>query len=144
MSKTCIFCQIAQGQLESRLVYESEETLAFLDINPLAPGHTIVIPKAHMERLEDLPAEQIGPLFEVVRLVTAKVQQAMKVEATTIGINNGRAAGQAISHLHVHIVPRRAGDGGGSIHSIVHGGGSLGLKEVHRLIQQAFDLGHSR
>lgn len=139
MSKTCIFCQIIHGQLESRLVFESEEALAFLDINPLAPGHTVVIPKAHVERLEDLPAEQIGPLFEAVRLVTTKVQQAMNVEATTVGINNGRASGQAIPHLHVHIVPRRAGDGGGSIHSIVHSDGSLGLNEIHRLIQQAFE-----
>lgn len=139
MSKTCIFCQIAKGELESRLVYEGEQELAFLDVNPLAPGHTVVIPKAHFERLEDLPVEQVGPLFETVRLVTAKIQQAMNVEATTIGVNNGRAAGQAVPHLHVHIVPRRAGDGGGSIHSIVHSGGSLGLGEVHRLIQQAFE-----
>lgn len=139
MPKTCIFCQIANGQLESRLVYESEKALAFLDVNPLAPGHTVVIPKAHCERLEDLPSEQIGPLFETVRLVAAKVQQAMNVEATTIGINNGRAAGQAIPHLHVHIVPRRAGDGGGSIHSIVHSGGALGLSEVQQLIRQAFE-----
>lgn len=138
MSENCIFCQIVSGQLESRPVYEDKFTLAFLDVNPLAPGHTVVIPKAHIERLEDLPAEQMGPLFEAVRQVTDKVQQAMKVDATTIGINNGRAAGQAVPHLHVHIIPRRADDGGGSLHSIVHSDGSLSLDEVQRLIQQAF------
>ncbi|HED04857.1 MAG TPA: HIT family protein, partial [Candidatus Fraserbacteria bacterium] len=120
MSENCIFCQIVNDRLESRTVYEDELTLAFLDVNPLAPGHTVVIPKAHIERLEDLPTEQMGPLFEAVRRVTDKVQQAMKVDATTIGINNGRAAGQAVPHLHVHIIPRRADDGGGSLHSIVH------------------------
>ena len=72
MSENCIFCQIVSGQLESRPVYEDKFTLAFLDVNPLAPGHTVVIPKAHIERLEDLPAEQMGPLFEAVRQVTDK------------------------------------------------------------------------
>jgi histidine triad (HIT) family protein len=138
MSKTCTFCQIAKGQLEARLIYEDQLTLAFLDINPLAPGHTLVIPKAHYEHLEDLPTEQFGPFFEAVRLVTQRIQQALGVEATTIGINNGRAAGQAVPHLHVHIVPRRTGDGGGSIHTIVHSGGSLSLDEVHRLIERSF------
>ncbi len=137
MSADCIFCQIVRGEREAHRVYENAYSLAFLDIHPLADGHTLVIPKAHYERLEDVPPNEIGKIFEAVRKVTEAVQKAMGAPASTIGINNGRAAGQVVAHLHVHVVPRYPGDSGGTIHSIVRNPSKRTLEEVRQLIAAA-------
>ncbi len=131
---SCVFCKIVRGELPAQKVYEDSDTMAFLDIYPMADGHTLVIPKAHAERLSDLPPELVGKLFQTVQKVTERIARALGAPAFTIGINDGRAAGQAVPHLHVHIVPRFHSDGGGSIHSILHTRHTRPLDEIHRLI----------
>ncbi|MGM0605143.1 MAG: HIT family protein [Halobacteriota archaeon] len=118
MSDDCIFCKIADGEIPSRTVYENDDVFAFLDVNPLARGHTLVISKAHHERLNDLPADLASSLFDAVSELTPVVENAVDADATTIGINNGPAAGQEVPHVHVHVVPRFDGDGGGPIHAV--------------------------
>jgi histidine triad (HIT) family protein len=114
----CIFCSIVDGEIPSHTVYESETVIAFLDANPLARGHTLVIPKAHHERLNDLPAALAGDVFDAVHRLTDRVEAAVDAEASTIGVNNGSVAGQEVPHVHVHVVPRFEGDGGGPIHAL--------------------------
>ena len=100
------------------ILYEDEETMAFLDIHPLAPGHTVVIPKSHAENILELDENSVAPLFLTVRKMVGALKQSLAPEGFTIGINHGRTAG--IDHLHIHIMPRWLDDGGGSIHSVVN------------------------
>ena len=118
MSEGCLFCRIADGDLPSRTVYEDEATLAFLDINPLAAGHTLVVPKAHHEQVGELSPDLAGALFRAVAAVTPAVEAAADATASTVAINNGEAAGQEVPHLHVHVVPRHRDDGAGPIHGL--------------------------
>ncbi len=115
----CLFCKIVKGEIPSEKIYEDEFAFAFLDINPLADGHTVIVPKIHAENIIDLPENQIGPLFLGVKKVTEAINSALKPHGFTIGINHGKVSGQVIDHLHIHVIPRFEGDGGGSIHSVV-------------------------
>ncbi|MDD5098966.1 MAG: HIT family protein [Candidatus Colwellbacteria bacterium] len=112
----CVFCKIAAKDIPSEIIYEDEHALAFLDINPLTEGHLVVIPKVHAENILDLPEEEVGPVFKVVRDMTSLLKKTLSPIGFTIGINHGS---NLVDHLHIHIIPRYAGDGGGSIHSIV-------------------------
>jgi len=107
----CIFCQIAQKKIQSNIVYEDENSLAFLDIHPANKGHTLVVPKNHIEDLLSLNEEQNKKLFAVVQRVAHGIKKAMNADALNIVQNNGPAAGQAIPHVHVHIIPRFEKDG---------------------------------
>ncbi|MFB6295388.1 MAG: HIT family protein [Halobacteriales archaeon] len=114
----CIFCSIVSGDIPGRVVYEDEATLAFLDANPLAEGHTLVVPKEHHERVNDLPADVAGAIGETIATVGPAAEAAVDAPASTIAYNNGEAAGQEIPHVHAHIVPRSPDDGGRPIHSL--------------------------
>jgi len=118
MAEDCIFCGIVAGDIPGRVVEETDHAVAFLDANPLAPGHTLVVPKQHYGRLHDLPDEEAAELFGAVDELAAAVEDAVDADAVSIGINDGEAAGQEIPHTHVHLVPRFDGDGGGSFHTI--------------------------
>ena len=107
----CIFCKIVAGQIPCTKVYEDAACLAFMDINPISPGHTLVIPKKHYEAIGQMPADEAAALFRPVPSLAAAVKAALGAEALNVLQNNGRAAGQAVDHLHVHIIPRWAGDG---------------------------------
>ncbi|GAB3032519.1 HIT family protein [Natronobiforma cellulositropha] len=113
-----IFSQIVAGDIPARVVYEDETTLAFLDVNPLAPGHTLVIPKEEYERLNDVPADVAADLYATLHRLVPAVEAAVDADASTVAFNNGEAAGQEVPHVHAHIVPRFTGDGGGPIHAI--------------------------
>jgi histidine triad (HIT) family protein len=115
----CVFCKIAMKAVPAYVVQEDADTLAFLDIHPRAPGHTMVVPKAHMEKLADCAEAQISTLFAAVRRVAALLRERLRADGLTIGINEGEASGQTVGHLHVHLIPRFRGDGGGSLHSVV-------------------------
>jgi histidine triad (HIT) family protein len=119
MTDDCIFCSIVAGDIPSRTVYETEDVLAFLDANPLAPGHTLVIPKAHHERLNDLDDGLAGAVLGTLNALVPVVEDAVDAPATTVAFNNGPEAGQEVDHVHGHIVPRFEGDGGGPIHGVV-------------------------
>ncbi|MFA9502806.1 HIT family protein [Natrinema sp. H-ect1] len=113
-----IFSQIVAGEIPARIVYEDETTIAFLDANPLAPGHTLVIPKDEYERLNDVPDDVATDLYETVHHMVPVVEDAVDADATTVAFNNGEEAGQEVPHVHCHIVPRFEGDGGGPIHAV--------------------------
>ena len=118
MAERCVFCRIARGEIPSHKVYEDDKTLAFLDIHPSAPGHTLIIPKAHVSRVEDLSEEDAAALFRALHGLVGGIQEAVNAPACTIGINNGRESGQEIPHVHIHVIPRSRGDGGGIIQGI--------------------------
>jgi len=105
----CLFCKIVSRELEAKIIFEDDISMAFLDVRPLFPGHVLLIPKAHYHTLSDLPADLVGPFFLNAQMLAGKVQQAMKAEGSFLAINN--VVSQSVGHLHVHIVPRRKGDG---------------------------------
>jgi histidine triad (HIT) family protein len=131
----CLFCDIARGARTAHLVYETPAAVAFLDIHPLADGHAMVIPREHYVRLVEMPAGAVGQLFAAVREVTARVNAATNTRDATIGINDGPGAGQVVPHLHVHVVPRAPGDGGGTIHSIIRTPARCSLEEMRDRIR---------
>ena len=118
MASKTIFEKIIDREIPGRIVHETETVIAFLDAHPLAPGHTLVVPKEPYEQLQELPAELSADLFETVHELTPTIEDAVDADATTIGINNGEAAGQEVPHVHVHIIPRFEGDDSGPIHAI--------------------------
>jgi histidine triad (HIT) family protein len=105
----CTFCRIAAGKLAAPIVFEDERTLAFLDHRPVFHGHTLLIPRVHPETLADLPPELVEPLFGNAQRLAAAVERAMDAEGTFVGMNN--KVSQSVPHLHIHIIPRRNGDG---------------------------------
>ncbi|MDP2750674.1 MAG: HIT family protein [Nanoarchaeota archaeon] len=107
----CIFCKIVKGEIPSAKIYEDDETYAFLDIAPVNPGHTLVIPKHHTEKLGSLSDKQLGHLMHSVNTITKAVEKGTKADATNVTLNNGEAAGQVVKHVHFHIIPRFKGDG---------------------------------
>ena len=109
--------------------------MAFLDSHPLSKGHTLVVPKAHVQLIESLTEEQSGALFKSVRKLTKYVQQATNTNASLIGINNGLESGQEVPHAHVHIIPRTRGDGGGPIHGAMHNRPVVTKDEMQRMAQ---------
>ena len=106
---SCIFCRIAQKQAPASCVYEDEKVMAFLDVRPLNEGHTLVIPKEHYETIFEIPEELIAYLHGIVKRVSFAVKKAAKADGISIFQQNGKAAGQEIFHLHVHVVPRYEG-----------------------------------
>jgi histidine triad (HIT) family protein len=105
----CLFCRIVSGELPATIVYEDENAIAFLDHRPLFPGHTLLIPRDHVETLGDLPSSLVGPYFTTAQLLARAVESAMDAEGTFVAMNN--RISQSVPHLHVHIVPRRRKDG---------------------------------
>lgn len=100
------------------MFYEDERTMAFLDINPSSPGHTLIIPKTHAQRLEELPEEDAAALFRALHRLVGPIQRAVGAPSTTIGINNGPESGQEVPHVHIHVIPRFRGDGGGIVQGV--------------------------
>lgn len=134
---SCIFCRIVAGEIPAEIVAKTAHATAFLDVQPLADGHVLVVPTAHVATVEDLGAEEAAALFAEVRRLAGPVRRALGAAGSTIGVNNGPATGQTIPHVHVHIVPRRDGDGAGSIHTIFHPGEHRPITEVGTEIRKA-------
>ena len=105
----CRFCQIIAGDEPSHVVFEDERTLAFLDNRPLFPGHTLLVPRAHIETLTDLPDEVLPELFSNARLLARVMEEGLDAEGSFVALNN--RVSQSVPHLHVHVVPRRRKDG---------------------------------
>ena len=106
----CIFCKIVAGELPSYKVYEDEKVLAFLDINPVNPGHTLLIPKEHYETTLDTPDELLHAMTAAIKKIALAIMRATKADAWNLGANNGAAAGQIVMHTHWHIIPRFSRD----------------------------------
>jgi histidine triad (HIT) family protein len=133
----CIFCRIVRGEIPAEIVARSQDFVAFLDVQPLADGHVLVVPAAHQACVEDLEPAQADTLFRAVRELAGPVREAVDAAGTTIGVNNGTATGQTIPHVHVHIVPRWQNDGAGSVHTIFPRKAYRDVKEIGILIRAA-------
>ena len=118
MSEDCTFCSIVAGDIPARVVYEDDQTLAFLDANPLAPGHTLVVPKSHHERLTDLDDDTASAVFQTLYGLVGAVEKGVDADGSNIAFNNGEAAGQEVPHVHGHIIPRFDGDDGSPVHPV--------------------------
>lgn len=107
--ETCLFCRIAAGAESAHLVMEDAGFVAFLDVRPLFPGHTLLVPRPHHTTLADLPVQRVGPLFERAQRLSVAVRDAAAAEGSFVAMNN--VVSQSVPHLHVHVVPRVKGDG---------------------------------
>jgi len=107
----CVFCKIIAGEIPCRKIFENEKVFAFLDIGPVSDGHTLVVPRAHYEKLHECPEEVLAELSNCLGKIAPAVVGAAGTEAYNVLCNNGRAAGQLVEHVHFHIIPRREGDG---------------------------------
>jgi len=115
----CLFCKIVAGEIPSQKVYEDSEHMAFLDINPRNPGHTLVIPKKHYQTVMEMPEREAGELFRVVKKIAVAVKRGMNADGVSIGQSNERAAGQVIPHVHFHVIPRFLSEGPPGLESIL-------------------------
>lgn len=134
---SCIFCRIVAGEIPGEIVASDRHAVAFLDVHPLADGHTLVVPRAHVATLEAMPPPAVAGLFDLVARVAGPAREAVGAAGTTIGINNGPATGQTVPHVHVHVVPRWPDDGAGSIHTIFRAGPRRPVAEVGAAIRKA-------
>ncbi len=107
----CVFCKIVAGQIPSAKVYEDDACIAFLDIGPLADAHLLLVPRAHYEWITDMPGEQVGVVAGRIPKLARAVLKVSDAEGFNVLQNNGRSSGQAVPHVHFHIIPRREGDG---------------------------------
>jgi len=105
----CLFCRVVSGDLPAHVVYEDTLNVAFLDHRPLFPGHALVVPRAHVETLIDLPSAAVAPLFAAVQVLARAVERGLGAAGSFVAVNN--RVSQSVPHLHVHVVPRRPKDG---------------------------------
>ncbi len=127
----CIFCKIVKREIPAKIIGETEKSLAFIDAFPLTKGHSLVIPKNHYEKLQDISAEDNADLFETVRRVISKVDKISN--ATLLAVHNGKESGQEIPHVHVHLIPRSAEDSAGPVHSMFKDRPKLSESEINQI-----------
>ena len=130
----CIFCKIINGEIKTKTIKETSKSIAFLDAFPLAKGHTLVIPKKHHQKIQDMSDEENSDLFSLVHKMSAKVDEI--TGATLIAAHNGKEAGQEVPHVHVHLVPRSSDDSAGAIHSMFDSVLKLSENETSELIDK--------
>ena len=118
MDSKCVFCRIILGDLPLNIIAQDEKAIAFLDAFPLAKGHTLVIPKDHFSKVQNMSEQYESALFHLMHRLVDPIEKAAHVNSSTIAIHNGKEAGQEIDHVHIHIVPRTVHDGAGPIHSM--------------------------
>ncbi|HEY0088956.1 MAG TPA: HIT family protein [Candidatus Lokiarchaeia archaeon] len=109
-SQECVFCKIIKKEIPSKIIFENDKTLAFLDIFPINPGHTIVIPKKHYQNLEDIPENELIELYKIVKKLATLIRNKLNIDGYNVLQNNFEAAGQVIQHFHIHIIPRNKTD----------------------------------
>ena len=138
MNEDCIFCKIVSKKAGAVIVFEDGHSLAFLDIHPLNPGHTLVVPKKHYPSMAEMPPEEVGRVFVSVARVMRGVMKASKADGINIGQSNGRAASQEVFHMHVHVIPRY-------IHELPEGfperktASTVELEQISRKIKAAIE-----
>jgi histidine triad (HIT) family protein len=107
----CVFCSIVAGEAPAHRVYEDEDAVAFLDANPVARGHTLVVPRDHYPTLLEMPAGTTTATFSAARTVAEAIEETLDPAGLNLVQSNGSAAGQDVFHVHVHLIPRREDDG---------------------------------
>ena len=130
----CIFCKITNGEIPTKVITETDNSIAFLDAFPLAKGHTLVIPKNHHERIQDMSSEENTDLFSTVHKIIPKVDKL--TGSTLVAVHNGKEAGQEIPHVHVHLVPRSANDSGGPIHCLFDSTLNISDSETNEIFEK--------
>ena len=127
----CIFCKIVNKEISSRIITETENSIAFLDAFPVSRGHTLVIPKNHYEKVQDMTDIDNNDLFDTVYKVISKVDKL--TGSTLLAIHNGKDSGQEIPHVHVHLIPRELDDQAGPVHSMFKDRPKLSDEELEQL-----------
>ena len=107
----CLFCKIAAKEIPATIVYEDDDVLVFMDIGPIIKGHALVIPKQHYDPITDTPDEILAKMHVTAKKIAAAQMNAFGADGVNIMQNNGKAAGQEVEHIHVHVIPRFANDG---------------------------------
>jgi histidine triad (HIT) family protein len=105
----CQFCSLVRKETQASVVFEDENTMAFMDLKPVNDGHTLVIPKTHYENIYEIPEEEIASLYKTVKKVASAVKKGVNAEGISITQHNGWAALQRVFHMHVHVIPRYEG-----------------------------------
>lgn len=127
----CLFCKIANKEIPSRIITETENSIAFLDAFPVSRGHTLVITKKHYEKVQDMTDNDNNDLFDTVHNVISKVDKL--TGSTLLAIHNGKDSGQEIPHVHVHLIPRELDDQAGPVHSMFKDRPKLSDEELDQL-----------
>ena len=127
----CIFCKIAKKEIPVKIVTETENSIAFLDAFPLSRGHTLIIPKRHYEKVQDITFDDNTDLFETMHKVITKVDKI--TGSTLLAIHNGKESGQEIPHVHVHLIPRQSNDLAGPVHDMFKNRPKLSDDELDEL-----------
>ncbi len=130
----CIFCKIVKGEIPAKIIDETNKTLAFMDAFPLTKGHSLVIPKNHYEKMQEIPPEENAELFETVRNVLSKVDKL--TNATLVALHNGKDSGQEVPHVHIHLIPRSKEDSAGPVHSMFKDRPKLSDEEFNELVEK--------
>src|SRR4030065_1695684 len=107
MSESCEFCKIIRREAPASRIYDDEQVVAFLSNHPVNPGHTLIVPEKQYENIYEVPDEEIAHIFKISKTIASAVKKAVNAEGVRIVQNNGKAAGQVIAHLHVHVIPMR-------------------------------------
>ncbi len=129
----CIFCNIVNETIPAKKLYETENSLAFLDAFPLARGHTLVIPKNHYEKVQQMSEQDNKSLFEAVQVMAGKLESISS--SVLIAVHNGKESGQEVPHVHVHLIPRSPSDGVGPVHSLFSKRPSIDEDEFEKIVK---------
>jgi len=130
----CVFCSIVSGEIPAYKLYEDEETLAFLEIDPSSAGHTLIISKEHIEDFMDLDDKLMLPVMRSVQKVAKMIEKALGADNFTIGVNSGKIVGRHVEHVHVHVIPRFPDDEGHYIQGVVNRPSKETLEEIKKKI----------
>ena len=130
----CVFCKIVKGEIPAKIINETNKTLAFMDAFPLTKGHSLVIPKNHYEKMQEIPPEENAELFETVRRVLSRVDKL--TNATLVALHNGKDSGQEVPHVHIHLIPRSKEDSAGPVHSMFKDRPKLSDEEFNELVEK--------
>ena len=134
MSMDCIFCKIISKEIPAKILYEDDDSISFLDAFPVAKGHTLVIPKKHFAKIQDMPSDLNQKLFDSVHKMINKVDA---LEGSTLmAVHNGKESGQEVPHVHVHLIPRSVTDSAGPVHSMFKNKIELSDSEYKTLVNE--------
>ena len=134
MSMDCIFCKIISKEIPAKILYEDDDSISFLDAFPVAKGHTLVIPKKHFAKIQDMPPDLNQKLFDSVHKMINKVD-ALE-DSTLVAVHNGKESGQEVPHVHVHLIPRSVTDSAGPVHSMFKNKIELSDSEYEKLVNE--------
>src|SRR5919206_1363425 len=136
INNNCIFCKIANGSMNAGIIDQNNRAIAFLDAFPLSAGHTLIIPKSHYSKVQDMNKEDSSDVFNLLWKLSGVVEKAAGVNASTIAIHNGKAAGQEVPHVHIHVIPRTTGDGAGPVHSMFKKRPDTSSEELNLILEK--------